>query len=201
MTHVDVSPAWSERITLFPKRFDYMFSLAFSYDFKVSPADGSPVPLEARPSKPTVDPWEDAYWDTFHVLGEEFIRTADGVEHQYLRARVVLGKDSLAIRDEGTVSLDGTLLLETDTPDPLSMAYQGVLTLDGGTLSFLGPPPAVRAQGPSGRSVIASTQAVTNPKYRWLVQNRLIGVGRLHTTNDGYGGWRLDFDYDFYIAS
>ena len=201
MTHVDVSPSWSERVTLLPKRFDYVFSVAFSYGFKVPPSFGSPVPLEARPGKPSAKPWEDAYWDTFHVLGEEFIRTADGVEHQYLRARLVLGKDSIAIQDEGAVSMDGTLLFETDTPDPLSMAYQGVLTLDGGTLALLDSPPASDVCGPSGRSTIASTQDVTNPKYRWLVQNRIVGVGRVQTANDGKGGWRLDFDYDFYIAS
>jgi hypothetical protein len=204
MNSIDPNFAWGPRDWLYKNRFDYMFSLEAEFEMCVDPVRGEKVPLKALQST--------AYeWNTFHVLGQEFIRAPNGVQQEVPRARLVFGTDALLIQDEGVVSVNGSLLFETDTPDRLSMCYRGVFDIPGGTRRLCSPPLAEGDVGPSGTAYISSVQDMANPKYRWMILNQLIGVGRVEARGEDRPDpdhaltrrrtWILKVDYDLYIAS
>ena len=199
MTALDSNLTWGERDALYPKHFDYAFSLEALFYVLTPAAFGLTVPMRVLRTT-------ENEWDTYHVLDESFMRTPTGIQQQVPRAKLTFGNDAFLIRDDGAVSLDGTLVFETDTPDRLAMHYNGVLNLAGGTQRLCSP--GAKDIGPTGTAYIASTQTVANPKYRWMVQNRPIGVGHVISwygpkdpdkPNERY--WFLKFDYDVYIAS
>jgi len=198
MTALDSNLTWGERDALYPKHFDYVFSLEATFWLITPAVFGAKIPIKVLTSS-------ENHWDTFHVLDEYFMRTPNGIQQQVPRAKLAFGNDAILIRDDGAVALDGTLVFETDTPDRLAMRYSGALNLVGGTQRLCLAPEEDSA-GPKGTAFIASTQDVTNPKYRWMVQNRLIGVGQVTTAwRDAPSGntkaWHLKFDYDIYIAT
>jgi len=200
MTALDSNLTWGERDALYAKHLDYVFSLEATFRLLAPAVFGAKVPMRVVTST-------EHEWDTFHVLDENFMRTPNGILQQVPRAKLAFGNDAILIRDDGAVALEGTFVFETDTPDRLSMHYSGALTLAGGTQRLCFEPDEESA-GPKGSAFIASTQDVANPKYCWMVKNRLIGVGQVTTVwrktpqeANERGYWYLKFDYDLYIAS
>lgn len=191
MNKIDPDFAWGPRDQLYRNSFDYMFSLDAEFEMCVHPGSSIKVPVRALKSQHD--------WNTFHVLGREFVRTPTGIQTEVPLARLVYGSLGVAIEDRATTSVNGSMLFETDTPDRLSMRYRGVLNLRGGTIA-LSSKPQQGIAGPEGTIFIASRQDIANPKYRWMVINQLVGIGRVKTRGDK-GNWILTIDYDLYIAS
>jgi hypothetical protein len=184
-------PNWGERSWLHDKSLQYVMSMDLLYRLAMSPeavaGTSTRLPLVAVP------PDGDAV-TTYRTVGPMLFKGTDNIEREVPQARVVQGVDSLELKEEGAVDLNGRLRLEIDTVDAISISYSGKLELRGGSLQLAAvrPPgarPALRSPGPPkapesydqrimGTAFIATRQEVAIPRYRWLIYNQLIGVGR-----------------------
>jgi len=206
-------PNWGERSWLHDKSLQYVFTLDLLYRAPVSPqaAVGSTtrLPLVAVPP-------QGKQLSTYRVIGPPLFRGTDNIEREVPEARVISGGDSLVLLEEGVSPLEGHLLLEVGTLDPLVISYSGVLDLAGGTAQMAAPlapnigppgPPVSRpvsydqSQNIGGRAFIATRQEVGIPRYRWLIYNQLVGVGRVQAlVPTGSDPWLLQLSFDLYLG-
>ncbi len=208
---------WGERTELLDKKLAYVFSLDASYDLDLQRAgwaeDAVLLPVKAAPTAVR-------QWATYHVVDERLVSSPDGRTLDVPRARVVDGDDRMQLDRSGVISLDGRLLLETDTASRISVEYQGVFQPSGGTSRmrrfFQGEPPEPVNEPMNelgGRVFVATRHESEQAKMRWLVQNQLVGVGRaigrpkrlpypLPSLSPGGGlrFWTLTFSFDLYLA-
>lgn len=188
-------PHWGERSYLYDKSLDYVFSLEIVYKLVTDPKFTTPpnrIPLHAEP--PDVN-----QVSTFRVLPADQFDSLENVKRDVPRGRVSSARDWLTLTEEGAVPLDGRVLIDTEAPEPIAMAYTGVLNLSGGTAQL-----ARVNQEVKGTAFIASQQEVSNPRYKWLVYNQLIGIGRAVATPPlvlGSGRWHLRLRFDLYLGS
>lgn len=172
-----------ERNQLLPKALTYVFSLDFTMDMG-SLEDRPPAALVLKPD-PKSPP------KVFHVTDQQFVTLADGSVRDVPSARLTQAYDVLPLTTD-TAVLNGRLVFETDTPARMAMSYSGVLDAPGGTWLW-----CRGKQGPA-QVFVHSQQDYSGAKYRWLVQNQLIGVGTARALHDEFA---LNFAFDFYIAS
>lgn len=171
---------WGERTDLLHKHVGYVFSLDLNYVFELTSAigPGSRIPIEAQSP--------DGEMSTFHVLDENLVNTVDGVVRDVPKARVVRGTDWMTVGDTGVISLDGRLLLESDAGAAILTQYNGVLRIPGLMARFRkafagrAPVPAME-----GSAYVATRYESSQTKFRWLVQNQLVGFG--HATMQRLG--------------
>lgn len=187
-------PIWGERSWLFDKSLQYVVSLDLVYELAspnsvVSTTTRLPM-LAVPPIPPEVS--------TYRIRGANYFKGIDQTEREVPEARVISGNDSISLDDDGAVSLDGRVLLETEASDPISLSYTGVMTLEGGTLQLAGEP----KRSINGTAFISSRQEVAVTKYRWLSFNQLIGVGRVEAQppGDGRTSWRIAMSFDLHLA-
>jgi hypothetical protein len=205
-------PNWGERSWLYDKSLQYLMSLDLLYKLPVSPE--SVAGTNARLPMVAVPP-DGAAVSTYRAVGALLFKGVDKIEREVPEARLIHGTDSLQLRDEGAVELDGHLLLEVDTAEPLAISYSGMLELSGGTLQLasarsFGPPPPPGPPGPPpksyqrrirGKSFIATRQEVAIPRYRWLIYNQFVGVGRVEALAPiGDDPWLITMSYDLYLG-
>jgi hypothetical protein len=189
---------WGERTHLLPKVLTYVFSL--DVDFHVpSAGDGSgavAVPQHLRVPVPLrVQECAEREWSTYHLLGERFVAGPTGAMHEVPKARVIRGTTQVLIVRDGSVPLEGTWLFETDTTALLAAEYSGVLSLPGGT-----EPSHRHTNEVIGDAFVCVRSEVSIPKYRWMVVNQLIGVGKVAAyldaeKNDRWSQLRCTFDF------
>ena len=124
-------PNWGERSWLHDKSLQYVMSLDLLYRLPIPPeavaGTSTRLPLVAVP--PDGEPVT-----TYRTVGPMLFKSNDNIEREVPQARVVHGVDSLELKEEGAVDLNGRLRLEIDTVEAISIAYTGKLELDGGTL-------------------------------------------------------------------
>lgn len=169
-----------ERQQLLPKALTYVFSLDFALDMG-SLRDRPPAALVLKDrTEPRI----------FHVTDEQFVTLADGSIRDVPVAHLTSAYDVLPLTRDPVV-LNGRLVFKTDTPAPLAMSYGGVLDAPGGTWLWC------RSTRPA-TVFVHCQQDYVGAKYRWLVQNQLIGVGVARANERDA---TLEFDLDFYIAS
>jgi hypothetical protein len=194
---------WGERTDLLHKHVGYVFSLDLNYTFDLTGeiGPGSRIPIEAQAP--------DGEMSTFHVLDENLVNTVDGVVRDVPRARVVRGTDWMTVGDTGVISLDGRLLLESDAGAAILTQYNGVLRIPGLMARFrdaIARAAAGRAPAPAmeGSAYVATRYESSQTKFRWLVQNQLVGFG--HATMQKLGDddtprtsrWTLALSFDLY---
>jgi hypothetical protein len=190
---------WGERTHLLPKSLTYVFSL--DVDFEVpSPGDDGgaiPIPQHLRVPVPLqLEACPEGEWSTYHLLGERFVAGPTGTMHEVLKARAIRGTTQVLMVRDGSVPFDGTWLFETDTTALLSAEYTGVLSLPGGT-----DPSHRRAAEMHGAAFVCLRTEVSIPKYRWMVVNQLIGIGKVTAYLDPDNRWqRLRSTFDFHIG-
>jgi len=210
-------PNWGERSWLHDKSLQYVMSLDLLYRLPIPPeavaGTSTRLPLVAVP--PDGEPVT-----TYRTVGPMLFKSNDNIEREVPQARVVHGVDSLELKEEGAVDLNGRLRLEIDTVEAISIAYTGKLELDGGTLQLASPdPPAARPSPPSaaerrshqgtqsydrrilGSAFISTRQEVAIPRYRWLTYNQLVGVGRAAALVPlDPDPWLLTLTFDLYLG-
>jgi uncharacterized protein DUF3237 len=210
-------PNWGERSWLHDKSLQYVMSMDLLYRLPVSPdavaGTSMRLPLVAVP--PDGEPVS-----TYRTVGPMLFRGIDSIEREVPQARVIHGMDSLELKEEGAVDLDGRLRLEIDTVDAISISYTGKLELRGGTLQLASPNPAgARPALPSGgrprspkapesyderivgTAFISTRQEVAIPRYRWLTYNQLVGVGRAAALVPlDPDPWLITLTFDLYLG-
>jgi hypothetical protein len=179
-----------ERTSLLPKALTYGFSLDFSYHLDTERAPG-PLKLDELAEKPR----------TFHVSDRDFITTVDGALREVPKVTLDEAEDFLAASQD-VVNLKGRLLFDKGT-NPLVITYSGVLNVPGGTEYWLDPDPVRPVK--AATAFVYSRQDYVGAKYRSLVWNQLIAVGRF--VPDRRPAYRqapalvLHVSLDFYIPS
>lgn len=203
---------WGERTDLLPRRTAYVFSLDVSYAVASASIalfeDGFALPARARATRG---------WSTYHVFDEDLVTTADGVVREVPRVRVVTGSDRMLLDRNGVVNLNGRLMLQSEPGSGLSLQYGGVLKLPGlrARLRRLFAPPSSdddepgAAPGVEGTVFVATRHESPQTKFRWLVQNQLIGFGTARAVapageprkpGDPRADWSIDLSIDLYSA-
>jgi hypothetical protein len=198
-------PHWGERSYLYDKSLGYVFSLDIDYELADVPAEllSAPhsIPLQNVPPGPD-------QVSTYRVLPSDHYDSVENIKRDVPRGRISLARDSLSITAEGAVPLDGRVLIDTEARDPIIMTYTGVLSLSGGTAELVTARDKIR-----GTAFIASQQEVSVPRYKWLVYNQLIGIGRALALPPGQdngsarrekwdaGKWHLQLSFDLYLGS
>jgi len=212
-------PNWGERSWLFDKSLQYVMSLDLLYRLPVHP--NAVVGTTTRLPMLAVPPPEGGI-TTYRTQGPLLFRANDQIEREVPEARLIRGQDGIALSEEGAVQLEGKLLLEVDTADPIALGYQGVLTLDGGTMQLAtmktpkgGIEAAASRQSDKsyerfigGTAFIATRQEVAVPKYRWLSYNQFIGIGRVKALvpqraleeSETTDPWLIGMSFDLYLG-
>ncbi len=198
-------PNWGERSWLYDKSLQYVMSLDLLYRASVPPATvagtSTRLPLEAIPP----DPRDPRVATTYCTSGPLLFRGNDRIEREVPEARLVRGHDGIALTQEGAVELDGRLLLEVDSTEPIALAYQGTLTLEGGSMRLMTEKPDARhrcyEKAIHGTAFVATRQEVAVPKYRWLSYNQFVGIGRAKALiPQGDAPWLLTLSFDLYLG-
>jgi hypothetical protein len=190
-------PHWGERSYLYDKSLDYVFSLDILYkvladiDPGTAPARGNRIPMHA-------DATDVSRVSTYRVLPGGQYDSQESVKRDIPRGRVASARDWLTLTEEGGVPLDGRVLIDTEAPEPLVMAYTGVLNIAGGTAQMANVTRAL-----TGTVFIASQQEVSIPRYKWLVYSQLIGIGRAVAEPPAppHGRWHIKLSFDLYLGS
>jgi hypothetical protein len=192
---------WGERTELLGKRTAYVFSLDLKYALRISEVGlvrgGLLMPVRAQPSRG---------WATFHVHDEDLVNTVDGTVREVPKARVVTGRDRMFVDGNGVINLDGRLLLESDGAGSIGVEYGGVIQITGlrARLEALFEPPARTATRSTlrGTAYLATRYQSQHTKFRWLVQNQLIGFGTASLQPDGDDDqrWEVELSVDLYSA-
>jgi hypothetical protein len=205
-------PHWGERSYLYDKSLDYVFSLDIAYKVvaniseepPAAPGGGEP---HARPWNARIPMHADATdiheVSTYRVLPGGQYDSQEHVKRDVPLGRVASARDWLTLSDDGAVPLDGRVLIDTEAPEPLVMAYTGVLNMSGGTAQMTDPKISASKTPLTGTAFIASQQEVSVPRYKWLVYSQLIGIGRVvaKQPNGANGRWHLLLSFDFYLGS
>jgi hypothetical protein len=126
-------PNWGERSWLYDKSLQYVMSLDLLYQLPVHP--NAVVGTTTRLPMVAVPPRGEGV-STYRTSGALLFRSGDLIEREVPSARLLHGQDGLALTEEGAVELEGRLLLEVDTAEPIALGYQGMLTLQGGTMQL-----------------------------------------------------------------
>jgi hypothetical protein len=174
-----------ERTELLPKGLTYAFSLDFALRLgRLGNKPPGALVLESLDAP------------TFHVADRDFVTLADGSVRDVPKARLKRANDFLPLARD-VVTLNGRLLFETDTPNPLVMTYSGVLNVPGDTEDWC------RAGHEPTTAFVYSRQDYLGAKYRWTVQNQLIGVAdvRPELKSSQNPECLLKFAFDFYVAA
>jgi hypothetical protein len=190
-------PHWGERSHLYDKSLDYVFSLDLTYKVvtaigpQTAPSRTNRVPMYA-------DPVDVGQVSTYRVLPGAQYDSTENVKRDVPHGRVSSARDWLTLTEDGAVPLDGRVLIDTESPEPLVLAYTGVLNIGGGTAQMIDGRDDL-----NGTAFIASQQEVSIPRYKWLVYNQLIGIGRaVALAPKGVNGrWHLKLGFDFYLGS
>jgi hypothetical protein len=214
-------PNWGERSWLFDKSLQYIMSLDLLYELPIHPdavvGTTTRLPMLAVPPPGPDRDLADKWATTYRTSGPPLFRGVDNIEREVPEARLVRGQDGLTLREEGGVELDGHLLLEVDTTEPIVLSYKGVLTLSGGTMQLARPrvPTKPKSQLASaardgttesyigGTAFVATRQEVSIPKYRWLSFNQFIGIGRVKAfapLHDDVDPWLISMSFDLYLG-
>jgi hypothetical protein len=190
-------PHWGERSYLYDKSLDYVFSLDVTYrvvtaiDPHSAPSRTNRIPMHAKP--PDI-----GQVSTYRVLPGAQYDSTENIKRDVPHGRVSSARDWLTLTEDGAVPLDGRVLIDTESPEPLVLAYTGTLNIAGGTARMIEGKEEL-----SGTAFIASQQEVSIPRYKWLVFNQLIGIGRaVASPPTGVNGrWHLKLGFDFYLGS
>jgi hypothetical protein len=210
-------PNWGERSWLYDKSLQYVMSLDLLYQLPVHP--NAVVGTTTRLPMVAVPPRGEGV-STYRTSGALLFRSGDLIEREVPSARLLHGQDGLALTEEGAVELEGRLLLEVDTAEPIALGYQGMLTLQGGTMqlatmktpkcgsSSRKKPKKSYEDSIPGTAFVATRQEVTVPKYRWLSYNQFVGIGRVKALVPERGEeelesadpWLISMSFDLYLG-
>jgi hypothetical protein len=198
MNDIDLEDAGWEGWRDSSSRLAYAFSLDVSY--RVQVADDTKIRLR-------LSAIEAPERSTYHVLDDALTKGADGALHDVPRVRVVGGDDWMDLGEAGVGVVNGVLTLQADSRgDPLKLEYRGVAHLPRGFERLLdeGKPSQV-----PGTACIATRHECTDPKYRWLAQQRLFGFGQVFLEQEPIApdsartsaACRLKFSFDLYTPA
>jgi hypothetical protein len=188
---------WTERWSLLPKRTAYLFTLDLCYEVTVY----DPVCQRIRLDR-SRDPDDSVAHENpmYHVHGDTLVEDADDSVREVPRAELVSASDWLDVVN-GAGKLHGYVVLRTDTREPLTLQYSG----RSDVWSPFERNEKAGAFGNwehAGSAFICSRQECSHPKYSWLVQRQLIGVGSVAIRRPrNKARWRLHFSYDMYSAT
>jgi hypothetical protein len=216
---------WGERTSLLPKKLAYVFSLDLC--FRVEPGRAYWIGNELA-CRLEIDPrGEPPAPPTYHVLDSSLVELPNGSIHDVPCTRATSGIDWLRLRNNGTASLQGRVVLDADEAslagraaiDPrrlqkrMALSYGGVANLTHPGALFIDDDKAIKGHDKStddraerlGTAFIALKFESSHPLYRWLVISQYAGFGEIHLDPglhvDGEIRYRrLRFSYDVHAA-
>jgi len=227
--------SWGNRRELLAKRMTYAFSLDINVAMEASMAKNGLVPVcwppgpERRMARARSAGGSEVKSNIYRVANSGEFVTSGGLRPDVPFARLLHADDQIVQSNRITGDLAGRLLFETDTTDLLRMDYTGVINFkgwptveepraaSGAPAAETGSPQAkaknLNFKNVRGTAFVSSRQEIGSPKYRWLVHNQLIGVGRVEPARQGEQllwsrapkprglGLLLKFSFDFYIGA
>jgi hypothetical protein len=115
----------------------------------------------------------------YHVLRE---RTVGGLNFPIVTGSVVAGTDSALIREDDVAISTVRMTIETDDRSHIDSMYQGYCFLGmGGYRSIVGDKQKLGSEkAPVEVPIVITPRYETAaPQYRWLMEQRCVGFGRL----------------------
>lgn len=207
-----------DREYLIPRALTYVFSLRIRYTLGIARSKGDNklqklpegLGLQLKPC-PTTAPGES---DSYLVFGAGPIRTPSGQVLEYPNCRLAQGSSILKISNESSEFFKGTLLFELEGRGVLELDHTGRLTVPGATMAinrWIERANSRRANNAgerlpplSGDVRISLRSAIDVPRFRWMVLNQLVGVGKVSITlvdDETEPRLDVDTDYDLYLGS
>jgi hypothetical protein len=166
-------PIPAERRFLIDGSLLYLFS--YNVELSMKSVDVGLVPGGVRINVACV-PYESR---VYHVLRE---RTVGGLNFPIVTGSIVSGTDSALIRDDDVAISSVRMTIETDDGAQIDSSYQGYCFLGmGGYRSIVsGKEKLGSEKNPAEVSIVITPEYETSAeRYRWLMEQRCVGFGRL----------------------